>query len=269
MTVSLPDGKSIANANQLSSTSSVVNGFLRAKLNQILHKNHAVDEFKSINHALDETTKVTQVRAKLIAELSGKTWHALAVDTDLEVLKAGTVNYLDASAIEGIQVLNKKLGGDNQISKISMAYYIDENSQLNRGYVVNDQVLRDKNDELVIDQMFHSWLISHNMASDDNGFIYRRTKDGVVTTQLVPADEIRGLLESPTTGLGTTIKKIDPDIELKLFWSAPEVAAEQVLDESFDSENVEPNVISQKEALNDLEHEADEQPTQTKGQKSQ
>ena len=36
MDVILPDGKSIAMANQLSSTSSVVNGYLRVKLNKIL-----------------------------------------------------------------------------------------------------------------------------------------------------------------------------------------------------------------------------------------
>ncbi len=225
MDVILPDGKSIAMANQLSSTSSVVNGYLRVKLNKILQANNAVDEYQSVIDALDETTKVTRIREKCLAEISAKTWGATATQIELENIKAGTINYLDASAIEGMKLLNAKLGAGKTVSNIDMVYYIDKNSQLNRGYLINGELVADKDTELVIDQMFHSWLISHNMASDDTGVIYRRLKDGTVTDQLVPSTEITKLLEDPITGLGTTAKKIDPTLELNMIWAPPEAVA--------------------------------------------
>lgn len=229
----LPDGRSIALANQLASTSLVVNGYFRLRLDQILQGQNAVDEYKTITDALDETTRVTQLRSQLLDEISWKTWTATATPIELENIKAGTINYLDASAMEGLKQLNQKLGVDKKVSNISMVYYIDVNSQLNRGYLINGELVANKEDELVVDQMFHSWLISHNMASNDTGVIYRRLKDGTVTDQLVPPDEITKLLEDPTTGLETTAKKIDPSLELTMIWAPPEevAAAEKILAE--------------------------------------
>ncbi len=233
MDVILPDGRCIALANQLASTSSVVNGYFRQRLDKILQEQNAVDEYKTITDALDETTRVTQLRSQLLDEISWKTWTATATPIELENIKAGTINYLDASAMEGLKQLNQKLGVDKKVSNISMVYYIDVNSQLNRGYLINGELVANKEDELVVDQMFHSWLISHNMASNDIGVIYRRLKDGTVTDQLVPPDEITKLLEDPTTGLETTAKKIDPSLELTMIWAPPEevAAAEKILAE--------------------------------------
>lgn len=225
MDVILPDGKSIAMANQLSSTSLVVNRYLREKLNKILLTTNAVDEYKMVTDALDETTKVTGIRAICLAEISAKTWAATATQIELENIKAGTINYLDASAIEGMKHLNAKLGTGKTVSNIDMMYYIDNNSQLNRGYLINGELVADKDTELVFDQIFHSWLISHNMASDDTGVIYRRLKDGTVTDQLIPSKEMTQLLEDPNTGLGTTAKKIDPTLELNMIWAPPEAVA--------------------------------------------
>lgn len=233
MSATKPDGQSIAWADQLSSTSAHVNAYLRKKINEILRKHHAEEEYKSIIEALDETTRITRIRAKLMEDISGKTWAAIATESELENLKANTINYLDASAIEGMEHLKEHLGADKKVSNITMVYYIDANSQLSRGYLINGELIANKEDELVVDKIFHSWLISHDMASDDKGMIYRRLKDGKVTDQLVPWQEVKSLLDEPTTSLQITAKKVDPNLEFTILWAPPDAVstAQQLIDE--------------------------------------
>jgi len=77
----------------------------------------------------------------------------------------------------------------------------------------------------VIDKMFHSWLVSHDMASDEQGYIYHRNKNGDLGEKLAgtEVETFKTLLEDPNTGFQTTIDKIDPNIQIGLIWAPPEM----------------------------------------------
>ncbi len=77
----------------------------------------------------------------------------------------------------------------------------------------------------LIDDMFHSWLISAGLGSDDNGIIHYRSKEGVLSG-VVPPEEFRRLLEDPETGLVNKVKHLSPNIDYTLLWTPPELQEE-------------------------------------------
>lgn len=74
----------------------------------------------------------------------------------------------------------------------------------------------------LIDDMFHAWLISHDMGCDDEGRLHYRNKAGDLG-DIVPANEFRRLLEDPEHGLEAKVKQMYPEIEFTLFWTPPEL----------------------------------------------
>ncbi|PJD90426.1 MAG: hypothetical protein CK424_08940 [Legionella sp.] len=221
----LPQAECIGKATELARSSKNVMDFMSTKLRSIVTKYRADDEYGSVLSLMDETCKVTELRHNYLQAISSKCWTATATPVDLENIKSHSGDYLILPAMEGVKELNAVLGEDNQLSNIVMAYYIDDKGQFNRGYVVNDQVVDEHNDEHkkmldVIDKMFHSWLVSHNMASDAQGVIHHRKKNGDLGS-IIKAEEVTELLNHEETGFQNTITQVDPNIQLEMFWSPP------------------------------------------------
>ncbi len=220
MTQSLPDPQSILAFDELTRTSPSAHYYGRRKLNVALTKYRMHEDFYNINKALDESSKIVDLRARYLREISKSVW--TAATTEAEIKRFMDVNRMDVAASERIKTIEQK------ISTLGMAYYIDENGTLNRGYVVNDHIVDDKNPEHAemlkfLDEMFHSWLVSHGMASDENGILHRTTKDGSLADP-VSSDDVRKLLENAETGFELTVRKIVPNIdELSMVWSPPEL----------------------------------------------
>lgn len=129
------DGKSIANADAIATTENS-NAFLRETLNKSINKLRLHDEYAGVNVALDENTRLVRVRYSYIAQISPKAFSGLATTVDLEYLKLGTMNFIEASIIESLAKLENQ---HNEISKVVMPYYIDESSQLVRGYMIDGE----------------------------------------------------------------------------------------------------------------------------------
>ncbi|MCR9192799.1 MAG: hypothetical protein NXI01_09140 [Gammaproteobacteria bacterium] len=226
----LPQALCVDNARKLACSSKAVMGFLINTFNAKLTHLRATEEYSDITAALNETNKVTELRSQFLEAISSKTFRGAASKADLDKIKSqDTFNYMDIPAMEGMAEINEQLGADQQVSQIVMAYYVDENAQINRGYVVNDQVVDESTPDGkkmmgVIDKMFHSWLVSHDMASDEQGFIYHRNKNGDLGEKLAgtEVETFKSSLEDPNTGFQTTIDKIDPKIQIGLIWAPPE-----------------------------------------------
>lgn len=221
----LPQAGCIGQATELARSSKHVMTFLSTKLKSIVTKHRAEDDYAEVLSLLDETSKVTDLRHTYLQGISSKCWTATATAADLDNITSHSGDYLIVPAIEGIKELNAALGEDNRLSNIMMAYYVDDRGQFNRGYVVNDQVIDENNDDHkkmleVIDKMFHSWLVSHNMASDAEGIIHHRKKNGDLG-KIVKAAEVTELLNHEETGFQNTITQVDPNIQLEMLWSPP------------------------------------------------
>lgn len=129
------DGKSIANADAIATTENS-NAFLRETLNKSINKLRLHDEYAGVNAALDENSRLVRVRYSYIDQISGKAFRGIATTTDLEYLKLGTMNFIEASIIESLAKLENQ---QNEITKVVMPYYIDESSQLVRGYMIDGE----------------------------------------------------------------------------------------------------------------------------------
>ncbi len=221
----LPQAGCIGQATELARSSKHVMTFLSTKVRSMVTKHRAQDEYAHVLSLMDETSKVTDLRDAYLQAISNKCWTATATSVDLDNIKSHSGDYLIVPAIEGIKELNAALGEDNRLSNIMMAYHVDDKGQFNRGYVVNDQVVDENNDDHkkmleVIDKMFHSWLVSHNMASDAEGIIHHRKKNGDLG-KIVKAEEVTELLNHEETGFQNTITQVDPNIKLEMLWSPP------------------------------------------------
>lgn len=245
--MTFPDTQSIMAFDELTRTSPSAHYYGRQKLNLAVIKYHMQEDFNNIDKALDESSKIVDLRSQYLSAISKTVWAAAA--TEAEIKRFMDVNRMDVSASERIKTLDQK------ISTLVMAYYIDENGILNRGYVVNDQIVDENNAEHAemlkfLDEMFHSWLVSHDMASDENGILHRTTKDGSLT-DVVSSDDVRQLLENAETGFELTVRKIVPNIdELRMVWSPPEFVQraeqEQAAEVPHEPEHVAGRQTSQK-----------------------
>lgn len=222
----LPKVANIAQAVDLGKGSTAVMSFLQTSLLTQFNKERVIEDYSAVLEAVDETKNMAQLRDDLKATASSNCWHATANARAVAIFKPDSVTHMDGAAIQGIQELNQALGKDHELSDIVMAYYIDDNSLFNRGYIVNKQVIDDHNPQQqkmldVIDKIFHSWLVSNNMSADDSGVIYTKDKQGNLT-QRAKREDITRLLAEPDTGLSSTIEKIDPNIKLTMLWTPPE-----------------------------------------------
>lgn len=129
------DGKSIAAADEIGTTENS-NNFLRQTLNGSIDRLRLHKEFEGVNAALDQNTRLVRVRYSYIAQISSKAFRGSATSVDLEYLKLGTMNFIEASIIESLAALENQ---HNEISKVVMPYYIDETSQLMRGYMIDGE----------------------------------------------------------------------------------------------------------------------------------
>lgn len=225
----LPKVANVAQAIELGQSSHNVMTYLRDHLLDSLQKERAVGDYTDVIQAVDETKKMAQLREEFLATISSGCWHGTASSQSVAMFKPNSVTHVDGQAIEGIQELNQELGKDNELSDIVMAYYIDDNAQFNRGYIVNQEIVDDSNPQHqkileVVDKIFHSWLISNGMLADEHGVIHIKDKNGDLT-QKAKREDIARLLEDPDKGLRNTVEKIDPNIQLSMLWSPPEEAS--------------------------------------------
>ena len=83
----------------------------------------------------------------------------------------------------------------------------------------------------VVDDICQAWFVSQNMGTDDDGRVHYRSKDGVLSKEVVPPEELHRLMEDPDTGVVAKAKQLAPDIEFTLLWTPPELqeyAAQEV-----------------------------------------
>ena len=131
----LADGRSIASADAIATTENS-NKFLRDTLDTSLDKHRMHEEYAGVNAALGANTRLVRVRYDYIENISDKAFRGLATPEDLENLKIGNMNFIDASIIEN---LNRLESENNQIAKVVMPFYIDETSQLLRGFMIDGE----------------------------------------------------------------------------------------------------------------------------------
>lgn len=131
----LADGKSIAYADAIATTENS-NNFLRETLDKSIDKHRMHEEYAGVNAALDANTRLVRVRYDYIDRISEKAFRGLATPADLENLKIGNMNFIEASIIESLTQLENE---NNQIAKVVMPFYIDETSQLVRGYMIDGE----------------------------------------------------------------------------------------------------------------------------------
>lgn len=87
----------------------------------------------------------------------------------------------------------------------------------------------------VVDDICQAWFVSENMGTDDEGRVHYRSKEGVLSKEVVPPEDLHRLMEDPDTGLVAKAKQLAPDIEFTLLWTPPEVqeyAAQEVAAEN-------------------------------------
>ncbi len=92
-------------------------------------------------------------------------------------------------------------------------------SAYNQGQNQDEKVDKKK----LVDDICQAWFVSHNMGSDENGRIHYRSKDGVLSKEVVPPDELRRLMEDPEVGLVAKANQLAPKLDFSLFWSPPEL----------------------------------------------
>ncbi|MBP6917296.1 MAG: hypothetical protein KBB94_00060 [Legionellaceae bacterium] len=131
----LADGKSIAYADAIATTENS-NNFLRETLDKSVEKHRMQEEYAGVNAALDANTRLVRVRYGYIEGISEKAFRGLATPADLEYLKIGNMNFIEASIIESLTQLENE---HDQIAKVVMPFYIDETSQLVRGYMIDGE----------------------------------------------------------------------------------------------------------------------------------
>ena len=131
----MPDSRSIINADGVA-TSLSANNYMRETLNVSIAKNNMEKEYAPVNVALDENSRIVRVRYGYINAISEKAFKGVASDVDLENIKPGVMNFIEASVTESLHLLET---AQNKISSVIMPYYIDETSQLRRGYVIDGE----------------------------------------------------------------------------------------------------------------------------------
>lgn len=131
----MADSRSIINADGVA-TSLSANNYMRQTLNVSIAKNHMEKEYAPVNTALDENSRIVRVRYGYLDSISEKAFKGEASETDLENIKPGVMNFIEASVTESLHLLDN---ANNQISSVIMPYYIDETSQLSRGYVIDGE----------------------------------------------------------------------------------------------------------------------------------
>jgi hypothetical protein len=225
-----PDADAILKANELSANSLEAVIFLDQALTAKVTKLNLVEEHQQTLEIIHHTKKSLEVRNELLDRVSEKCWRGDAEEQQVELFKPRTFNYVDGPAIQGIKELNASLGKGNELSQITLAYDVNEDSQFNRGYVVNQQVI-DENKEQhknmfnVLDRIFHSWLVTNDMIADDMGVIFHKANEGELPKK-VKREALLGLIGDPEKGLLNTANKLDPNINLSLVWSPLEGQAE-------------------------------------------
>lgn len=219
-----PSGKCIADVSKVTTTVNT-DDYARTELNIIIKRDHLEEEYAGVHAPLDEQSRLKRVRAHNLEVVARKAPLGLATWQELENIKPGTINFVDASVYEQIDKV--------KIKSVILPFYIDpDTSQLARNYIIDDETgeTLSKEKETVVDNILYGWLIAHDMACDDSGIVHYRTKEGVMT-DVVPAKVLRDLMEDVDEGIETKAKRMIPDVEFVLFWTPPELqeyAAQQV-----------------------------------------
>ncbi|MDP3705002.1 MAG: hypothetical protein Q8R24_03730 [Legionellaceae bacterium] len=139
---------------------------------------------------------------------------------ELDMLKPGYFTFQDSLAQKALLELSETERAE-KLSNVVMFYNINERSEFVRGCMSNGIPLEAKNEQdkkaiAVIDQTFHSWLVSNNMISKQ-GVIFKTDqldKEGKPT--LADPQTVSALLNDPVKGLGVVMKKQDKSFGLEV-----------------------------------------------------
>lgn len=129
--MTVPDGKRVAQANEVATTLNT-NNFFRSELTTTVKKHHVEEEFVGMNGPLDESSRLVRVCHEQKERIPEKCYSGTATEQELENIKPGTINFIDASVYEQI--------GQVKIEKVIMPYYVDpETSQISRNYLIDGE----------------------------------------------------------------------------------------------------------------------------------
>lgn len=153
--------------------------------------------------------------------LDSKIHDGTITEDELKVLAPDYFNFQDLLTKRKLEDIDKELLAD-KFKNILMVYEISDSSEFVRGYVSNGEQLSEKiaDDNKIIDlldQAFHSWLVSNGMINHD-GIIYDKStvdSKGNYTKKINPKD-FKKLISSPDKGLDAAIKKQDKTLSLEV-----------------------------------------------------
>ena len=213
----MPDKTCFVNALSLATTLNS-NNYMREKLNAIFDSNH-VEKPEKLNQGLDVNTEIVKLKSDSLDHISTNAFLGKATLAQLENIKTGAVNFIEQTMIAEKQDLS---------AEVIMYYSVDDTSQFVRGYKINGQIISDEtanegeNATIIntVDKLFQAWLVSRKMGSDAQGRIHRRSEAGVLSEKVIPASEVKVLMEDRDLGVIANIKaKQLTKIDLKLSYS--------------------------------------------------
>ena len=241
-----PEPQAIEKAAQLAGSSAVSMAFLEEGVTARATKMRNLPDYNAIIEEIHSRMASLAVRDALSDRVSKKCWDGRAEEQQVEVFKPGNFNYVDSQAIQGINELNVSLGNGHELSEIILVYDVDENAQFNRGYMVNQEVMDASNPEHkkildVLDKIVHSWLVTNGMYADDVGVVFHKTK-GANLPKKIQRDDILKLIADENKGLMSTIKKLDPNMNLSLVYAPPELQNQAKRGQSPEAPNTETGI---------------------------
>lgn len=170
--------------------------------------------------AVSDSILTAEYIAQKRAVLEGMIHDGSITQDELQMLKPGHFTFQDSLAQKALQELSETERVE-KLSNVVMVFNVNDRSEFVRGYMSNGVQLDAKNEDdkkaiAVLDQTFHSWLVSNNMSSK-HGVIFKTDqldKDGKPT--LADPKTVSELLSDPVKGLGAVMKKQDKAFALEV-----------------------------------------------------
>lgn len=129
--MTVPVGECVAFADEVATTLNA-DDYFRVELNNMIKKNHVEKEFAGVHEPLDKRRTLKKISHEHQEAIKLKCFQGIATEQELEELKPGAINFVDAAVYEQL--------GQIKIQTVIMPYYIDpETSQISRNYVIDGE----------------------------------------------------------------------------------------------------------------------------------
>lgn len=188
--------------------------YIQTELSSNTTRNRTEEASGVALEAVTDSIFVAQYATKKRTELMDKLWDGTITSEDMLMLEPGYFNFQDSLAQKALQELSESMRSE-KLSNVVMVYDVNDKSEFVRGYMSNDQPLDPNHEDdqkviRVIDQTFHSWLVSNGLSSQD-GVIYTTDQLDKQGNPINRADPhvISALLRDPVKGLESVMKKQD------------------------------------------------------------